>query len=162
MTVGESPLELALRLIERGQYQEARQILERMRGSPAAMRWLDYLDSFAPVTPAAPVTDIKRATDEFEIQQIRHELGGTNVRLSHLNEAIQQAQRRQRPNDMLLAVGIATAPLFGIGLVVIAYAMLEPRRHRNQLNNLMRKRRHLLDDMENKYRMLARAKGVTQ
>ncbi len=159
MTTHENPLTLALRLIEQGRYKEARQLLERVPYNPAAMRWLDYLDAIAPSQSRRSHYDLKRATDEFEIQQIRQEIGGTNERLSLLNAAIHEAERRQYPSEILLAVGIATAPLLGFGLLIIAYALHKPRRYRAQLESLRRKRQHLLDDIEHKYRMLGHAKA---
>lgn len=159
MPTHDNPLTLALRLIEQGRYKEARQLLERMPHNASAARWLDYIESIAPAKSHATRHEIKRATDEFEIQQIRQEIGGTSERLSLLNSAIHEAERHERPSEMLLAVGIATAPLLGFGLLIIAYALHQPRRYRAQLESLRRKRQHLLDDIEHKYRMLAHAKA---
>lgn len=155
----DNPLALALNLIEQERYKEARQILERMPHNASATRWLEYLDLLRPSSVHHLHFDAKRATDEFEIQQIRQEIGGTNERLSLLNAAIHEAERRQYPNEMLLAVGIATTPLLGFGLLIIAYALHKPRRYRSQLESLRRKRQHLLDDIERKYRMLSHAKA---
>jgi len=158
-THDDNQLTLALSLIEQGRYKEARQLLERMRHHPSASRWLDYLDTLHPSTAHGLSFDAKRITDTFEIQQIRQEIGGTNERLSLLNAAIHEAERLQRPNEVLLAVGIALTPLLGFGLLIVIYALHQPRRYRAQLESLHRKRKHLLDDIERKYRMLGHAKA---
>lgn len=159
MSTYDSPLALALRLIDQGRDKEARQLLERMPHNPSAARWLDHLDSVRPSSAHRLNFDAKRATNAFEIQQIRQEIGSTNERLSLLNAAIHEAERHQQPSEMLLAVGIATTPLLGFGLLIIIYALNQPRRYRHQLESLRRKRQHLLDDIERQYRMLAHAKA---
>ncbi len=159
MPTHDNPLALALRLIEQGRHKEARRLLERMRHHPSAARWLDYLDTLRPSTTHGPSFDAKHITDTFEIEQIRQEIGGTHERLSLLNAAIHEAERLQRPNEVWLAVGIALMPLFGFGLLIIAYTLRQPRRYRAQLEALRRKRKHLLDDIEHKYRMLGHAKA---
>lgn len=63
--IAEKPyLELALGLIQRQHYDEARTVLERVRDHATAQKWLLWLDQYAPVPAWKQGGDVTYPTDE--------------------------------------------------------------------------------------------------
>lgn len=145
-------LELALGLIQRECYGEARTVLERIRDNVTAQKWLLWLDECAPAPSWIEEHSLTVPTVEPEIIPIKEtpkEKSGTLSRdLAYVNQAIEDTHLRSKNNKLLLIAGVLTLPFFGTGAALIgavAYSFMQNKRN---LEMLYHRRRALLDDLE--------------
>lgn len=153
MSAQKRPLTFALQLIEQGRYQDARVVLAGMSDRQTAPAWLTRFSGFGRSRVQPKVASLESPTIVPRADNgrtLRDEINTTSQELSLLNEAIKQAEAQQHPNDWLMALGFFLLP-FGVGALVLAYAVTAPRRNRQRLDRLQDKRRRLLKDIEARY-----------
>lgn len=151
MSAKQRSLQLALGLIERQMYAEARTLLERFPDDPTAQKWLRHLDTFVTTPEDTIATAPPRRVQESEFNPLHSEIGGSSWQLGKVNQSIELIHDQVHQKNMMFLAGIVTLPLFGAGAALVAYAALSSARSRKSLKALQDKRRQLLDELENKY-----------
>lgn len=174
--IAEKPyLELALGLIQRQHYDEARTVLERVRDHATAQKWLLWLDQYAPVAGWKQDGDVTYPNDnvqptaggqyavvstEVEIEspeavlqrlQIPTKSQLISLQLARMNRAIEDVNHEYRHNALFFLTGVVTLPALGVGLVLMGYSALNAIEKRHKLHKLYSRRRALLLELEGRY-----------
>lgn len=168
--IAEKPyLELALGLIQRQHYDEARTVLERVRDHATAQKWLLWLDQYAPVAGwkqdgdvtyptaggqhAIVSTEVEIESPEAVLQrlQIPTKSQLISLQLARMNRAIEDVNHEYRHNALFFLTGVVTLPALGVGLVLMGYSALNAIEKRRQLHKLYSRRRALLLELEGRY-----------
>lgn len=180
--IAEKPyLELALGLIQRQRYDEARTVLERVRNHATAQKWLLWLDQYAPVAmwkqdgdvtypdddgqraaggqrAAAPTSETAPESAQIEspeavLQRLQVPTRSQLIsqELARVNHAIEAVRHHYRHNGLFFLTGLVTLPALGVGLVLMGYSALNLIEKRRQMHHLYSRRRALLHDLEGRY-----------
>lgn len=148
-------LEIALGLIQRERYAEARQLLEDIRDNVTAQKWLSWLEERAPAWPHEHVPTITNGQHERALLIQQHRSNLLSHDLAHVNSALEDTRAKARRARMWLVCGVLTLPLLGAGAPLLAYGLYTRARHQRRLKLLSQRRDLLLRDLEQ--RALTRA-----